>query len=850
MTAYLDPQFDQMLKHLQRGGSFGYWWESTGKHSSWWPSNNIGKFPPTWEDRRDVYFGVYPSSVKGKRGTIATTAALNCVFAEFDAKDFVQPDEYAHHLPSDFHQLDAKNQTAAIAEAQRTEAARIAIYKDRALAHVLALSVQPSIIVDSGGGWHCYWLLRDTFTIENSEDRSLAQSVLYAWIDTVGGDGGAKDLARVLRVPGTLNHKYTPPRPVSFYHFDMGLLYDWSTILELTADKRVAARVSSPTAPNEVTEEYVRKAFDDEIAKLAATSTNRNKQLFVTTANLAELIADGLLSESEVIAALESTARAIGLEDREIGATIASGLKTGKANPRGLRLKQKRATSDNGGDPGTEWGAAGGNGDELGAGFDLLHYSPEEGSVLDIWLAEHKQQYLYAADWNKWHEWTGTHWEALRGAAVERQVQHLLASLHRIAQALVKEAKADDDKATMSLAGQWCGVTKRTDHRVRSITSMAARWLAVGVEDLDAGDALNLANGVLDLRTLSLIPHDRTQRYTYSLPYAYDETATAPRWLRYLTEAIVREDGTPDSETVQFLQQAVGYSLTGDTHLETMFWLSGEGSNGKTVFLTILRELLGPMAISIDFQSIGQPGNYDLASLPNKRVVLSTEAKKGGVLATEDIIKRLVSGETINARAIRGEPFEFRARAKLWWAMNDKPLIKDTSNAIWRRLKLVEFRREFTETEKDPFLVNKLRVELPGILNWALAGLRELRAAGRFIEPASMRAARDEYKRESNPVLQWLEERTKPVESDDFNEWTTATELFSDYRQWGEDNGRRSFNLTQWGREVVRLKVRKEKPTGGRHRNCMVYARQLLPPTGALAKAKAAAEDFLNEAGL
>src|SRR5690606_27664534 len=101
-------------------------------------------------------------------------------------------------------------------------------------------------------------------------------------------------------------------------------------------------------------------------------------------------------------------------------------------------------------------------------------------------------------------------------------------------------------------------------------------------------------------------------------------------------------------------------------------------------------------------------------------------------------LKRIVSGERIKARPIYGAQFEFDSQAKVWWAMNDKPIIKDTGNSIWRRLKLIPFNRTFTDLDKDPELGQKLEAESPGILNFALDGLRRLRLRGKLPESAAV----------------------------------------------------------------------------------------------------------------
>ena len=172
-------EWPAILAHLMRGGAWGYYWRDPGKTSYWWPAHTPRPLPfggamGNW------YFGVHPctSCRRGyERGTRETTAAVNCLFAEFDAKDLGGMSGAANQLNS--------------------------------------VTPAPTAVVCSGGGYHVYWLLDRPFIIGGDADRDYIDDLQKRWVDYAGGDPGAKDLARVLRVPGTLNRKpkYAPNFP-------------------------------------------------------------------------------------------------------------------------------------------------------------------------------------------------------------------------------------------------------------------------------------------------------------------------------------------------------------------------------------------------------------------------------------------------------------------------------------------------------------------------------------------------------------------------------------------------------------------------------------------------------------
>ena len=204
----------ELLTTLWVGGGWGYWWMAGGpeytdpatgeikrrKLSAWFPTGRPAPIPATWQGK-DTYFGVHPCSQKRQpwqRSTIASIAAVNAVFAEFDAKDF-----------------DGS--------------------KDAILAHLDRLAVYPTAVVDSGGGCHAYWVLSRTVAVDERNRRDLVM-LQRAWVDFVGSDPAAKDLARVLRVPGTWNHKYDPPRPVRLIEYRSMRRYDFDHVRLLVGD--------------------------------------------------------------------------------------------------------------------------------------------------------------------------------------------------------------------------------------------------------------------------------------------------------------------------------------------------------------------------------------------------------------------------------------------------------------------------------------------------------------------------------------------------------------------------------------------------------------------------------------
>jgi putative DNA primase/helicase len=310
---------------------------------------------------------------------------------------------------------------------------------------------------------------------------------------------------------------------------------------------------------------------------------------------------------------------------------------------------------------------------------------------------------------------------------------------------------------------------------------------------------LNVANGTLDLRTGALRLHRPEDQLTKVAPVAYDAAATAPRWERFL-----REVTGDDPAMIAFLQRSVGYGLTGNTGEECVFFLYGTGANGKTKFLETLRALLGDYALNANFAMLLDMGKRssaaaspDIARLRGARFVTAVEAP-GGKPFDETVVKQIVGGDTLTARHLYHEEFEFVPAFKLFLAANHKPPVREQTEGFWRRMRLVPFTVTIPEEARDPELLAKLKAELPGILNWALAGCAAWRESG-LQPPAVVMRATAAYREENDVIAEWI----AACAIMDPTAWTANGDLYKSYVEWRYQtygNEDRPLNPTWFGR--------------------------------------------------
>lgn len=423
----------------------------------------------------------------------------------------------------------------------------------------------------------------------------------------------------------------------------------------------------------------------------------------------------------------------------------------------------------------------------------------------DRLIADHGHDLRHCRSMDAWLVWDGSRWNPDPNAATERAKM--------VARALHQEAEAmppSDRQRTLLRHAVW----SQNDGRLRAMLAVASSdpRISVRPEQLDADPwLLNVQNGTLDLRTGHLRPHDRADLMTKVCAVDYDPAARSELWERFLTDTL-----GGDEELIAFVQRAAGYSLTGSTTEEVFFLVNGPERSGKSTFVGAMKSIMGSdYARTADFETFvrrtgdGGPRN-DVARLHGARLVASIEVDDGKRLA-EGLMKALTGGDTVTARWLYHEAFEFRPAFKLWLICNHAPKVDDADGAMWRRIVRLPFERTVPAEHADPTL--KARLEDPeisgaAILAWAVEGCRDWQRNGLRV-PASVKAATTAYRDEQDPLREFFKEEIVL----DPNAWTSTAELrLTAGGRWVDGSGDEAVNP---GRLVNELRK------GLRQRGCV-----------------------------
>jgi P4 family phage/plasmid primase-like protien len=317
--------------------------------------------------------------------------------------------------------------------------------------------------------------------------------------------------------------------------------------------------------------------------------------------------------------------------------------------------------------------------------------------------------------------------------------------------------------------------------------------------DGKAHNYLALDNGVLDLDAQVLQPHTPDWFSSVCLPYSYEPDAEAPRWM-----SLLQRNLEGDGERIHLLQEFFGYCLIKTTDSQACLILVGEGGNGKSVVLAALRAMLGADNVStVPLEQFAQ--RFAMAQTLGKLANVCPEVGEIDRTA-EGTLKSYISGDAMFFEKKGKDGFTAIPTARLVLATNNVPRFIDKSEGIWRRLLLMPMNVRVPPGERIPGLDKEAywveSGEMPGILNWALAGLRRLRAQGwRFTQPTACAAALAEHRLESDPSRAFLLERY--VEGDGP---VASSDLYQEYRLWCEANGHRNvMSQITFGKQVGRL---------------------------------------------
>lgn len=308
---------------------------------------------------------------------------------------------------------------------------------------------------------------------------------------------------------------------------------------------------------------------------------------------------------------------------------------------------------------------------------------------------------------------------------------------------------------------------------------------------------LNTPDGIVDLRNGKLMPHNSDKYITKICGTELSEN-DCPEWKKFLDTVF---DGDP--EMIRYIQKAVGYSLSGSTSEQCVFFLYGTGRNGKSTFLDTVRTMMGDYAANAQPETIMfSPKNAggarsDIARLKGTRFVTTVEPNEGMRL-DEGLIKQLTGGDPITTRFQYSSDFEFVPEFKIWMATNHKPIIRGTDTGIWRRIHLVPFGVQIPESKIDRNLPYKLRKELPSILKWAIDGYALYKSEGLRM-PLVVRNAVNDYRREMDVISSFIASCCILGSGSE-----QSSVLYAVYCKWASDNNEYKMSHTRFTAELLK----------------------------------------------
>jgi P4 family phage/plasmid primase-like protien len=680
--------------------------------------------------------------------------------------------------------------------------------------------LEPSIIVHSGGGWHCYWLFEKPLHIHSEEDRQSAEHTLKrfqsVFIRSARGKGwtvdNTSDLARVLRVPGTFNRK-AEPKPVRVLKLQSEQRYSLQELLN-AIEKAEENLPPDLIAEKQFNREYTETQLPDaDFSKILPECYFMQQCLKrKEVASYSEWLAGGTIlsfcengrqlfheaskghpsySEREVDRKYEEIRahmkpRTCASIHEEFG-TCAGCKHFGKINsPIALGLKGKinRETRERKVFKNTDLGNA-----------ERLVY-------------RHGQNIRYSKVFGKWYIWDGKRWNEDKTDKMKQLAKDTVRNIYKEA---YEEEDADKRKALSEHA-----MRSESRARIEAMISLAQSEVPVLPEDMDRDIWLfNCQNGVIDLRTGELLSHKREYMMTKISPVAYDPNAECPTWIKFLEDIMQDENGNIKYELIDFLQKAIGYSLTGDTSEQVVFFLYGTGRNGKSTFVNTIKEIFGDYGkqTNADTFTVKRSDriNNDIAALKGARFVAATESEEGARLA-ESLMKQVTGGDPIAARFLHQEWFEYVPQYKIFFTTNHKPVIRGGDEGIWRRIRLIPFTVTIPLEKLDKDLPQKLRAEMPGILRWAVEGCLKWQQEG-LGNPREVQEATQGYKEEMDTLGNFIKENCVILPSAK----CTVSELYKRYSEWCEDNGEYVLSRTKFNRKIEERGFKKERSTGGNY---------------------------------
>jgi putative DNA primase/helicase len=624
-----------------------------------------------------------------------------------------------------------------------------------------------------GGGFHIYIQCQDALTLTTN--------------NVLVGDPREKDTFKQLELRWANCISMFPPS----LHPETHTPYEWAfgqpettiATVSLALVQKAFLTVASPQKPSKETvtptkstiipeatstpkvlrfDAWAQKALEQELSILRDTQPGqRNTQLNKSAFNLGQIIGSGMLDEHITTQELTRTAFTIGLPEHETLNTIKSGLDAGRKKPR----MPKQIFKEN--EPPLKIAPCKAIDDTLIAAF-----TPDDQGHAEAVYSLYGPFIAYN-DANGWLIWNGTNYVP----SIQRINKLIVEVLRLRMRAAAHLERTDLAKVSRSMAGT-----------VSATRTMLENIAHVDVDEFDAEpDLINTLSGIVNLRTKTLLPHDPAYRFTWCAPVRYNPDADATLWLEFIHQTV----NTP--EMVHYLQQALGYSITGYTSEECLFYTYGPPRSGKgTLSETILAIFPRPIAIEVDFNTFtqkreGDSQNFDLAPMKPARLVFASESNKFQSLNPAKV-KSLTGGNLVNCAHKYGAFFSYKPQYAVWLSSNHEVNGDPDDDALWGRVKVIHFpNSQLGKEDKSLKLRMQSTENLEAVLAWLVEGAYQwYKHEGKGLKtPDAVRDLTLAQRSGQDSVGLWLEECCERKA----DEWVANSFIMISYQNWCEANG-------------------------------------------------------------
>lgn len=381
--------------------------------------------------------------------------------------------------------------------------------------------------------------------------------------------------------------------------------------------------------------------------------------------------------------------------------------------------------------------------------------------------------------WNTWMIFNGKAWEPDRTGYVDYLAKVVVRGIYN-------EAGNEPDDAKRKQLVKHAAASE-SNRAVRAMLDRAKSELPVIPAEFNKHlYLLNCNNGTLDLRTGELRDYSPYDMLTRCLKTDYDPLAVCPKW-----EDFIQGIFDQDAALIQFMKESLGMSLCGDTSEQCLFICHGSGSNGKTTMLETVRIIMEDYGLAANIETFQVRKNQgignDVAELYGARFVTASENTMGSRL-NEAFIKKATGKEPLRARRLHENEFQFMPEFSIWFAVNHKPVVKDTSKGMWRRVHFIPFAVTIEGDKLDKHLGEKLLNESEGILAWLVQGHIDWHKRGHLEAPETVLEATKAYRAEMDIVAQFL----KLYCVFEKGEKILCADLKSHYEEWCAQKGERA----------------------------------------------------------